>query len=325
MTEPHTELERRWAEWNGLNPDGMVVCSSGTAALHLALETLITAGDVPACSRVLCPELTMIAIPRAVALAGCEPEFIDCDHTLNMETAVGLDPGMGAIIAVHTYGRMLDMTRLHEAGPIPIIEDLAEAHSIAPHAKSAAGCWSFYRNKIVHGEEGGAVWFKNPSHAKIARQLRSLGFTDAHDFLHIPRGHNYRMSNAHATLILDNLSQATKNITERWAQLRQLDAACPDEWLMSSRQVPWVYDLRIPGMTPVQQDAVVNGLNSIGILARHCFKPCTMQEEFRGCPSYPDKSPNAYKAWHEVIYIGLQPGRPRIDQIVFREIRRILS
>lgn len=334
MTEPHIELERRWAEWNGLNPEGMVVCSSGTAALHLALESL----QLPLGSEVIVPDLTMIACPRAVTLAGLQPVFVDCDATLNMDTelaykALSLNhQNCRGILYVHTYGRQCETRDIRIAEAFRdhgfIIEDLAEAHGVDPGPFTNAACWSFYRNKIVHGEEGGAVWFKNPGHAVIARQLRSLGFTDAHDFVHVPRGHNYRMSNAHATLILNNLSQAAKNISERWAQLRQLDAACPDEWLMPSRQAPWVYDIRIPGMTTVQQDAVVNGLNSIGILARHCFKPTHLQREYAACKVISAGRPYQRRAFHasqEVIYIGLQLGRPRIDQIVFREIQRILN
>lgn len=76
--EPYQLLERRWAEFNGLDPAGMVACSSGTAALHLALEALPV-------ERVFLPDLTMVACARAVVMAGLEPVFVDCDERLLMD------------------------------------------------------------------------------------------------------------------------------------------------------------------------------------------------------------------------------------------------
>ena len=78
--EPYQQLEREWAEWNHLDPAGMVVCSSGTAALHLALEALCLGG-----AEIIVPDYTMIACARAVTLAGCTPVFVDCDERLLMD------------------------------------------------------------------------------------------------------------------------------------------------------------------------------------------------------------------------------------------------
>lgn len=333
--EPYEKLECSWANWNQLDPAGMVACSSGTAALHLALEAL----QLPPSSKVICPDLTMIAVPRAITLAGLEPVFVDCDDTLNMDTRLVTDYCLQAcpeaVMFVHTYGRQANVTDVDDffspmPGGIPAyIEDLAEAHGVKPHPQTDAACYSFYKNKIVHGEEGGAVWFKNPSHADRARQLRSLGFTAAHDFTHIPRGHNYRMSNVHATLILDSIGYANANLIDRWQQIERLDEACPEEWRMAAPyQAPWVYTIRVPGMTLEQQSNVVTALNDVGITARHCFKPCHLQQEYALCQMVSAGKPFQRRSWtasREVIYLALVPGRPRIDQIAFRIIREALA
>lgn len=81
--EPYEQLELRFAEWNELPPEGMVACSSGTAALHLALEAI---NDKPA-GEVIVPDLTMVACPRAVVLADKTPKFVDCNDQLLMELA----------------------------------------------------------------------------------------------------------------------------------------------------------------------------------------------------------------------------------------------
>lgn len=339
--EPYRQLEIDWSKWNDLDPDGMVCCSSGTAALHLSLEAL----QLPQGSKCICPDLTMIACPRAITLAGLEPVFVDCDDTLNLDTdLLGQyvdkdyhlnDKSPAAVMMVHIYGRRCKMSVFDGAGvdeftrhQTYLIEDLAEAHGIKPHPETDAACYSFYKNKIVAGEEGGAVWFRNPEHAKLARQLRSLGFTDAHDFNHIPRGHNYRMSNAHAKLVIDSIGYANINMLDRWQQIERLDNACPDEWRQPKHDAPWVYDLRIPGMSSEQQDRVVKALNTVGITARHCFKPCHLQSEYAACQMLSRGKPfrcRSYYASQEVIYLALIPGRPRIDKIVFSSIKEALE
>jgi perosamine synthetase len=180
---------------------------------------------------------------------------------------------------------------------LEVVEDLAEAHGVKPDPCSFAACWSFYKNKIVAGEEGGAVAFKDKGDADKARQLRSLGFTDAHDFDHVPRGHNYRMSNVHAELILDSLHLVNTNRAERHVIERWHDEAVPAEWKMPPRDEAWVYDVRVPNSI-----AAIKELNANGIMARHAFKPMSQQAEFKT-----DRVPGA-RAWlasREVIYLPI--------------------
>lgn len=323
--QAYERLEKLWAEFNGLDPACMVCCSSGTSALHLALEAL----RLPPGSQVIVPELTMIACPRAVTLAGLTPVFVDCDDRLLIDldivselTGFRSRAEVCAVMAVHIYGRRCNMDSIHEitAPSAPyIIEDLAEAHGVRPHPSTLAACWSFYRNKIVAGEEGGAVAFRNPEHAALARQLRCLGFTAKHDFNHVSRGCNYRMSNLHASVILEefndyyrnrNALNAFKRNTELRRQIeRWYDARCPDVWRMPPRDAVWVYDLRIPGLESEQQGKIVAELNRQGIAARHAFKPCSLQEEYRSDTVDPKRLPwNAMKASQEVFYLPVQPG-----------------
>jgi perosamine synthetase len=309
--DPYQQLESNLARWINFPPENVVACASGTAALHLALESF----QLPTKSRVAVPDFTMIACARAVSLAGLTPVFVDCRDDLLIDTELLtrklLSPteDMGAVIAVHVYGRrcnMDDLSLLSARYDTYIVEDMAEAHGIRPHPSTDAACWSFYRNKIVAGEEGGVVAFKDVEHARLARSLRSLGFTDAHDFTHRPRGHNYRLSNTHAELILRSLDRfevnvATRRVIEEW-----YDEACPAEWKMPEREVPWVYDLRIRGMKSIIQDTVVRELRSNGIQARHGFKALRGQEEYQGCQVIGGGT--VERVSREVIYLPIQPG-----------------
>ncbi len=310
------QLEKSWAEWNDLDPAGMVACSSGTSALHLAIEAL----QLPQGSQVIVPDFTMIACARAVTLAGMNPVFVDCEENLLMHkyfaTTVQNFHNSSAIMAVHIYGRRCDMnwpTTCETHHKIKVIEDMAEAHGIKLHPSTDAACWSFYCNKIVHGEEGGAVYFRDSRHANLARKLRSLGFTDNHDFWHVPRGMNYRMSNVHAELILKSLSQADANIEKRRLIENWYDAACPDEWKMPKRDVVWVYDLRIPGLTSEKQNEIVKLLNANGYAARHAFKPCHLQPEYKNCKVIGGDV--AERMNREVIYLPVNPKRMTLEMV----------
>lgn len=309
--QPFQQLEVEIGKW--ANVENVVACSSGSAALHLALESM----QLPPGSEVLIPDFTMIACARAVTLAGLVPVFVDCNNGLLMDpylvqeafdTETGIRPV--ATMAVHIYGRRCDMDAIEEwtkvVNDAVVIEDMAELHGVNQHHQTDAAAWSFYANKCVAGSEGGVVAFRDPAHAALARSLRSLGFTDAHDFAHNPRGHNYRMSNVHAELIRQSLARVETNLALRRQIEGLYDAHCPDEWKMPKRDVVWVYDLKIPGLTRERQSVIVRSLNAAGIAARHSFLPMSCQEEYRSCRTV--GRGNALRLSNQVFYLPVQPG-----------------
>lgn len=341
--ESYELLEKKLQEWSGM--PYVVCCSSGTAALHLALEVL----QLPPKSRVIVPDFTMVACPRAVTLAGLEPVFVDCDDGLLLHLGyiadLAKDYDVKAIMPVHVYGRHCmkhpSWVETCKKRGWYVIEDLAEAHGVRPHPQTDATCWSFYKNKIIAGEEGGAVGFRDGKLATRARQLRSLGFTDDHDFVHVPRGCNYRLSNANASCILPNFREVTweswdyqndggcvrweNNVRRRREAESWYDELCPAEYKMPSRDVPWVYDLRVPGMPALRQTELVRALQAEGIAARHAFKPCHTQREYISCPLY--GSGNAIVASREIIYLSLTPGTVTKESCrkAFEIVRRVVS
>lgn len=290
--QAYERLECDLARWAGFAPEQVVACSSGTAALHLAIEGM----KIPQGTRCLVPDYTMIACPRAITLAGLIPTFVDCKEDLTIDPEKLPEPEeicrrnaeyildeSCVVMPVHVYGRSCDMPAIADyAGKyyLRVIEDLAEAHGLPPHPNTDAACWSFYRNKIVAGEEGGAVAFKDRTHAQRARMLRSLGFTADHDYTHVPRGHNYRLANCLAELILTSLASVNENTYRRWVSSKVWDSACPSSWAMSIPDQPWVYSFRIHGLLSETQGAIVRALRKRGIEARHGFKPCRRQEEY---------------------------------------------
>lgn len=315
---PHEQLEHDWAEFNGLCPDGMVACSSGTAALHLALEAWLPGGGG---QRVVVPDYTMVACARAVTLAGMVPAFADCDDRLLMRGKDALRIAYGvnapAVMAVHVYGRKIDRELLSAiAQGSLLIEDMAELHGQPPHKFASAACWSFYANKVVGGEEGGAVWFADYDVAAKARSLRSLGFTEGHDYLHAPRGHNYRLADSLATLVLGSLSKYPLNRAMRRHAEEAYDEALPAEFKMPPRDVPWVYDVRVPGLTYTAQAAVVRGLNAAGVAARMGFKPMSLQREYcgTGAECAEKATSNAHRLAPQTLYLPLMSGKKAVTR-----------
>lgn len=333
--EPYQLLEREFAQWNGLHPDNMVVCSSGTASLHLAFEAL----RLPPRSDVLCPDYAMVACPRAIVLSDLNPRFVDIDKTLCMDPNLvwgALGSHTAAVLAVHTFGRTCDMERISSvAGDrrVLVIEDIAEAHGVRPHPFSSAAVWSFYRNKIIHGEEGGAVYFPQKDNAEHARKLRNLGFDNEHDFWHLPRGHNYRLSNLHAEPIRDSLRRVEENLKLRWEIEHDYDQICPQGWKGHTRISPWVYDIRIPSLRTTELRAVVKALNADGIPAREGFKPLHLQSEYLQTHSvYAISSNNrgvdseSILAARETFYLPMYPSQPEETPArAFEVIRSVLK
>lgn len=297
-------LEEEFGQWMGYKPEQMVACASGSAALHLALECT-KQYHKPA---TLIPDFAMIACARAATLADCEPMFCDCDDTLLMSPKTLPTWTPSIVMPVHIYGRMCDVAGLRKAYPTQtFVEDMAEVHGMRPHLETNAACWSFYKNKVICGEEGGMVYFLNPLHAEKARMLRSHGFSDTHDFQHEPRGMNYRLSNIHADLIRRSLECVNENAEDRdylenvydnrMCDLKKIE-------LMPCRDSVWVYDFRIPGMTHEQQRKIVAELNKRGLAARCGFYPLSRQKEYQHLGF---QCPNAYRRSAEIIYLPVNP------------------
>tara|TARA_R110000824_G_scaffold172434_1_gene350277 strand:- start:12990 stop:14018 length:1029 start_codon:yes stop_codon:yes gene_type:complete len=313
--ESHEKLEVEFTERIDFpfGPAYAVACNSGTAALHLAIEGLL----LPKGSQVIVPEYTMVAVARAVSLAGLRPVFADVDDNYQIDPnsiREKLTPLTSAIIIVHTYGRrgnVHEIQNIAKENGLRVIEDCAEYHGgdLNDSGQSDAYTWSFYRNKIVAGEEGGIVIFRNPDACLLARSLRSQGFTPEHDFLHMPFGHNYRLASTQAAMISESLLNMRENISERRNIADDYDKAIKSrdpkaKYLASQRclsDMPWVYPVQIETEAPI--DSIVAALNVSGAFTRCGFKPLSEQTEYRGH----FRHLNAYDLSRRTLYFSLDP------------------
>lgn len=292
--QAYERLEYEWADFHSVHPSTMVACSSGTAALHLAFEVLGYEGMQQG-SQVVVPDWAMYSCPRAVSMAGFVPRFVDVSRSgallplnvLKHMTGSEFSPSVGAVLYVSNYGNLGGINAIMQDGKqfgIPVIEDLAECSGAAISKDAYASCWSFYRNKIIHGEEGGMVRFQTKEQADVARMLRCIGFTSAHDYTHIPRGHNYRLANLLAAPILESLTEYRRdNGRKQWDRYEYWNRELGAYRLMRPMSAPWVFPLKarlLKKWNENVQRSVVQFFTNRGIAARYGFKSLSMQEEY---------------------------------------------
>ena len=140
-----------------------IATSSCTGALHLGMSALgIGPGD-----EVILADSNWIATAAPIVHLGAKPVFVDiladswCIDPKKAELAI--TSRTKAIIAVHLYGNLCDMSALLSLGKkydIPIIEDAAEAIGSVYHGNRAGsmgrfGAFSFHGTKTLTTGEGG--------------------------------------------------------------------------------------------------------------------------------------------------------------------------
>lgn len=208
----------------------VAVLSSGTAAIHLALQLLgVTTGD-----EVLCQSFTFSASANPIIYQGATPVFIDSEaDTWNMspellELAI-LDrieryKKPKAIIAVHLYGMPYKATEINAIAKkydIPVVEDSAEAFGSFYHGKACGtlsdlGILSFNGNKIITTSGGGALVTPNKALKDTAVFLSTQARDAAPHYEHSQIGFNYRMSN-----VLAGIGRGQMDVLDKHVALRR--------------------------------------------------------------------------------------------------------
>lgn len=259
----------------------VVVCSSGTSALHLSLASLgIGPGD-----EVLVPDVSYVATANAVTYVGATPILVDIEPRtwgICLRDASRLvSSRTKAILLTHLYGVPCDLNNiLHFATEhgLQIIEDSCEALG-AQWGGSACGTWgicgvfSFYGNKIITTGEGGAVCTDNDELADTLRFLRGQAQSPIRRFWHSEVGFNYRMTDLQAALGVAQMLRLPKLLDERRRVIKQyLDQLSGIlTTAMTTDSAPWLFTGILPVGTLFQ--CVETQLATRGIEVRPVFVP----------------------------------------------------
>jgi perosamine synthetase len=307
-----------------------VACSSGTAALHLAL---LASGIGPG-DEVLIPTFTMIATANAIRYAGATPVLVDSDPlTWNVDStqlAAKLTPRTRAVLVVHTYGRAVDMDPVLDLAArhrLTVIEDAAEAHGATHNERpvggiGAVGAFSFYGNKILTSGEGGMVTTNDPALAERARNLCGHAFSKERHFWHRALGFNYRMTNLQAAVGLAQTEQLDALIAQRRTTAARYIAAlrdipgivlAPDD-AAGRESVWWMFGALVDDSFAISRDELRRRLAAAGIETRTFFVPIHMQPLYRaGFPG--QRYPVAERLARTGLYV---PSGPNVtaDEVV---------
>jgi dTDP-4-amino-4,6-dideoxygalactose transaminase len=236
----YKEFETKFARY--VDSKYAVSCNNGTSALHLALLAVgITKGD-----EVIVPDFTMAACGFAVSYTGARPKFVDCDDTLNIDVSLiekAITKRTKAIMAVHIYGRLCNMKeilRIARKYKLKVIEDASEAHGAVFNSKADITCYSLFKNKIIHAEEGGVCTTNNKKYAKKIEYLKNMAFGKKHNYFHTDIGYNYRMPESQAVLAIKSLLNVGKELKRRRNFESKLNRIINNK--LPKRDVVWVYD-----------------------------------------------------------------------------------
>lgn len=237
-----TELEEKLCRITGAAY--AVVCSNGTAALHMACQ----AAGVKEGDEVITTPITFAASANCALYCGARPVFAD----INEET-YNIDPEQvkaltgektKAVVAVDFTGQSVELDPLlaHcHANNLVLIEDGAHVIGTRYNGKCNGSIadmttLSFHPVKTVTSGEGGAVLTNSETYYKKLLLCRSHGITrDPAQMAHEPDGPwyyeqtalgmNYRMTDIQAALLISQLNKLSMFSARRKEIVKAYDEA----------------------------------------------------------------------------------------------------
>lgn len=300
------QFEKDIAQYAGTN--GASVTNSGTAAIHLALETLGAGkGDL-----VFCSSFTFVASANPALYLGAEVVFIDSElDTWNMSPnaleraladAKKVNRLPKAIIVVNLYGqsaKMDELVQLADAYGVAIVEDAAESLGSEYKGRKSGsigriGIYSFNGNKIITTSGGGAMVSNDEELLIKSRFLATQAKDAAPYYQHSQMGYNYRMSNILAGVgraqleVLDQRVQQRRTIFDRYtAELSSIEGLYFMPELADTKSNRWLTTILLdPAVIKVTPFDVMNGMNQFAIETRALWKPLHNQPLFKYAPFY---------------------------------------
>ena len=311
------DLEDVIATMHGANLG--VACSSGTAALHLA----VAAVDPEPGDEIITTPLTDFGTIIPILAQNAVPVFADVDPLTG-----NLDPGAvealisdrtRAIIVVHLFGQpatVAELVRLADRHGVTLIEDCAQAYLARPDddgppvgSYGAVGCFSLQQYKHVTAGDGGVSITNDGAIAERMRLFADKGWPRSEGRRHEFLGVNYRMNNLTAAVAavqarrLPDVVGRRRQLARRlFDQLGELDGVClpshPD------RHSFWVLPLILEAASPGANHAWAEALADEGVPAHAGWLPVPVyahpvlrERRTYGRSAFPLVSPPARRDW----------------------------
>ena len=324
------ELEQKLCEVTGAKY--AVVCSNGTAALHIAaMAAGVGEGD-----EVITTPITFAASANCALYCGARPVFADIDpETYNIDPAkveAAITPRTKAVVAVDYTGQSVALDPLRkicrEHG-LFLIED--GAHVIGTKYKgqpngslSDMTTLSFHPVKTVTGGEGGAVLTNDETLYRKLVLYRAHGITRDPSLMEhepdgpwyyemIDLGYNYRMTDMQAALIisqLDKLERFSARRKEIVAKYNEAFAKLPQ--IVVQKEIPesdttrHLYILRLdPDRLKIDRKRFFEALAAENVCCNVHYIPTYYFPYYEKLGYMRGLCPNAEKLYAEIISLPL--------------------
>lgn len=309
-----------------------VVCSNGTAALHIAC---MAAGVEPG-DEVITTPITFAASANCALYCGARPVFADInDKTYNIapdEVEKHITGKTKAVVAVDFTGQSVEeeeLLSLCRKNNLVLIED--GAHVIGTRYKGRPNgsiadmtTFSFHPVKTVTGGEGGAVLTDSEEYYQKLLLYRAHGITrDAALMEHEPDGswyyeqialgYNYRMTDMQAALLISQLdklpefSKRRKEIVARYDEaFRKLPQLFVQQEIPESDTTRHLYILRlIPERLSIDRRQFFNALAAENICCNVHYIPTYYMPYYEKLGYGRGLCPKAEKLYAEIISLPL--------------------
>ena len=309
-----------------------VVCSNGTAALHIScLAAGVGEGD-----EVITTPITFAASANCALYCGAKPIFADIDpETYNIDpqkVEEAITERTKAVVVVDYTGQSVALDPIREICKkhgLVLIED--GAHVIGTKYKGRANgsisdmtTFSFHPVKTVTGGEGGAVMTNDEALYKKLLLYRSHGITRDESLMEhepdgswyyeqIALGYNYRMTDIQAALIisqLDKLPMFGRRRKEIVARYDEAFGKLPQ--LFVQREIPdsdttrHLYILRIvPERLTIDRRQFFEALAAENVCGNVHYIPTYYFPYYEKMGYRRGLCPNAEKLYNEIITLPL--------------------
>ncbi|MFC4558003.1 DegT/DnrJ/EryC1/StrS family aminotransferase [Virgibacillus kekensis] len=300
--------------------------ANGSDAIHIALQ----AAGVKEGDEVIAPTFTFFATAGSIARLGAKPVFVDIDPiTFNINTSEiekAITDKTSAIVPVHLYGQMADMTIIKDIANkygLAVIEDAAQAidaeyQGYKPGEIGTAATYSFFptKNLGAYGD-GGMIVTHNDEIAEKSKVIRVHGSKPKYH--HHVLGYNSRLDELHAAVLnvkfkkLSDYSKLRREKAEfysnRLAELVSENVTIPVE-KEGNYHVFHQYTIRAEKRDELKDYLKENGIDSMVYYPNSLH----LQPVFKYLGYKEGDFPVSEKATQEVLSLPMYPELPKEDQ-----------
>lgn len=345
------ELEKKLCELTGAAY--AVVCSNGTAALHLAcLAAGVGEGD-----EVITTPITFAASANCALYCGATPVFADInDETYNIDPVCVealTSERTKAVVAVDYTGQSAELDALKEhcrRHQLVLIEDGAHVIGTSYKGKKNGSIadmttFSFHPVKTVTGGEGGAVLTNSEEYYRMLLLYRSHGITRDTDLMEhepdgpwyyeqIALGMNYRITDIQAALIISQLNKLSMFSSRRKEIVKAYDEAFSRlPQLSVQREIPesdttrHLYILRmVPDKLTIDRRQLYEALLAENICCNVHYIPTYYFPYYERLGYNRGLCPKAEKLYEEILSLPLYYAMTDQDvQDVIQAVTRIVT